>query len=222
MAPIKFYFVYNGNLQEREAIQKCRPPNLMINYIYFKNKTIKEINESLGYKPNFMVDSGAFTQNNRGEPPDIFGYIKWLENNLEEMEYYISPDVMHDGRRTYENFVFMKEQGFNPVPVFHYKTETEWLDKYNDMGETFVALGSTVPERKKSLVRMWVNELAVQYINMNFHVLGTSSREIIDFCDLQSCDSSGWIKTANLRGSTRAERDKLAVQFMRKTMAFTC
>lgn len=222
MTPIKFYFVYNGNLQEREAIKKCRPPNLMINYIYFKNKTIEQLNESFGYKANYMVDSGAFTQNNRGEPPDIFGYINWLEKNMDDLEYYIAPDVMHDGERTYENFAFMKSQGFNPVPVFHYKTDIKWMDRYAEMGEKFVALGSTVPERKKSLVRMWINELSVRYLDIEFHVLGTSRREIIDHCDLKSCDSSGWIKTANFRGSTRAERDRLAVQFMRQTMSFTC
>lgn len=219
---VKFYFVYCGNLQEREIIKELKPPNLLLSYYYFKHKSMKEIIESLGYKPNIMLDSGAYSAYNSGKAINIFEYMDYIRENESHLECYMASDVMKNGEETFENFVFMKESGLNPVPIFHYKTDEIWLEKYYELGERFVALGSTVPEPRKYLVRMWINELAVRFHDLSFHVLGTSRREIIDYCDVWSCDSTGWIRTAILRGKTRAERDSFAKSYMKRLMEITC
>lgn len=219
---VKFYFVYCGNLQEREIIQELKPPNLLLSYYYFKHKSMKEVIESLGYRPNIMLDSGAYSAFNSGKEINIHQYMEYIRENEEYLEKYISCDIMKNAEGTFDRFVYMQEQGFKPVPVFHYGTDETWLDKYYEMGERFVALGSTVPEPRKRLIRMWINELVVKYHNLNFHVLGTSRRDIIDYCDVLSCDSTGWIRTATMKGKTRTERDKLARNYMRRLMAITC
>lgn len=219
---VKFYFVYSGNLQEREIIMELKPPNLLLSYFYFKHKSISEVIEELGYKPNIILDSGAFSAKNKGIILDMDTYQNYVKENENFVEHYIAPDVMHDGEATFERFLIMKENGFNPVPVFHYQTDEKWIKKYADMGERFIALGSTVPEKKKELVRIWINELSTKYLSMDFHVLGTSNRRIIDFCDVLSCDSTGWIITANMKGKSRNERDILARKHMRRIMSFTC
>ncbi len=221
---VKFYFVYSGNLMEREVIQRLRPPNLLLSYFYFKNKSMKEVIKSLGYKPNILLDSGAYSAFNSGKRHNIFDYMEYLrdkENSL-FIEKYMAYDVIQDPISTYENFIFMKERGLNPVPVFHYGSEIGWLDKYYEMGERFIGLGSTVPEKKKQLIRMWINELCVRYLDLQFHVLGTSRREIIDHCDIYSCDSTGWIRTGVLKGKSRNERQMFAEEYMKRLMMITC
>lgn len=219
---IKFYFVYCKKLMEREIIQKLQPPNLLLSYYYFKNKPLEEVVESLGYKPNIMLDSGAYSAWNSGKQINIHDYMQYIKDNEKWIETYISCDIMQDAEGTFDRFNYMREQGFTPVPVFHYKTDEYWLDQYYEMGERYIALGSTIPELKKTLVRMWINELAVKYLDLEFHVLGTSRREILDHCDLHSCDSSGWIKTGTYRGKTRSERIKIASNIMQRLMEITC
>lgn len=214
---VKFYFCYAGRSMEAEVIRECKPPNLLLSYAFFKNKKLKDVKEHLGYNPNIFLDCGAFSGN-----VDEKAYLKYVEDNKDEIEKFMSVDVMNDGEQTFWNFIRLKQQGLNPVPVFHYGTDEKYLEAYYQMGERYVAIGSIVKQLKVNLVRQYINELAVKYTDIGFHVLGTSRRQIMDHCPIVSCDSSGWVRTASLKGKTREGRIKLGKEIMRKKMEFTC
>ncbi|WP_148497668.1 hypothetical protein [Paenibacillus senegalensis] len=91
----------------------------------------------------------------------------------------------------------MREEGFNPIPVFHYGSDFSYLDWYESKGEDFIALGGTVPIQDKKRVVDWINKCINRKPGVRFHVLGTNHKQILNTCtSLESVDSSTWIMAA--------------------------
>ena len=93
----------------------------------------------------------------------------------------------------------MKLNYLNPIPVFHYGAEKRILEKYIIEGNKYICLGNTVHnfKGKKNKLARWINNLIYQYNNVNFHLLGSTSKKLIRGCpQLYSLDSSTWITRA--------------------------
>jgi hypothetical protein len=178
-------------------LKEVKPPRLLLSYFYFKNKPLKNYVEQLGYKPEIMLDSGAYSAWTKGKGIALTDYMKYIEENKEYIYCYMNLDVFGDNQMSYDYYLILKKKGFSPVPVVQYGDDhQDWLDKYYQQGERFMALGGTVPIKNKWEVSDYVRLLSWQYPEINFHLLGSSSRKIIDHCDMYSCDSSTWFMMA--------------------------
>jgi hypothetical protein len=192
---MKIYHVTAGRKDEVRAIKAARPSRLLLSYFYFRRKSLVEFISSLGYRPEILIDSGAWSAFNSGVEISVVNYMNYLQENRDLIDQYISMDVIGDSELSLFFWNVMRRKGFSPIPVYHYKEDEKYL-KYYTKRSNIIAIGGTVPEPNKRLVADWVRLITWTYPEIKFHLLGSSSRKIIDTVDLHSVDSSTWIMQA--------------------------
>ena len=184
-----------GRKDEIAAIRQAKPPRLLLSYFYFRRKDLQAFIDAIGYRPEIMIDSGAWSAFNSGVEISVVNYMKYLERNRDLINHYISMDVIGDSDLSLYFWLIMRKKGFDPIPVYHYKEDEKFL-RYYARRANKIAIGGTVPEPNKTTVADWVRLLVWTYPEINFHLLGSSSRKIIDTVDLDTVDSSTWIMQA--------------------------
>lgn len=221
---MKIYHVaVDSSTAETEALRMVKPPYLLLSYHYFRNKPLKDFVRKIGYTPEIMLDSGAYSAWTKGKGIALTDYMQYIDENSEHITRYINLDVFQDNEMSYDYYRIMKRKGYNPIPVIQYGDDyQEWLDNYYYHGERFIALGGTVPVKSKSEVSEWVKLLSWMYPEVDFHLLGSSSRKIIDHCDMYSCDSSTWFMQAimgkpnHIKGTSRQSKIDRAIYNLKK------
>lgn len=215
------YFVSTNDVVEINCIKKVKPKGLMLSYWYWKKKNIKELINKIGYKPNIIVDSGAYTAWNQNKNVNINDYYRFLDENKDYINEYISLDIIGNPQKTYENYLKFITDGYKPMPVYHYNSDIDLLKKYLKITDR-VCLGNTVPVKNKKIVANWVNSLIQKFPQVDFHLLGSTSKIIIKNCPrLKSCDSSTYIIGA-VMGRPKHIETKLdrAVYNMKKIITY--
>lgn len=203
-----YHVAVDSSTAEREVIKDIQPPRLLLSYFYFRNKSLKEYTDMLGYRPKIILDSGAYSAWNKGKGIALTDYMDYISENKDYIYKYFTLDVVGDPELSYWYYKIMKEKGFNPIPVYHYGEDESWLERYTSETD-YIGLGGTVPEKDKGKVSDWIRFIVWQYPDMKFHVLGSSSPKIINTCDVYSTDSSTyWMQSINgkpqhIKGRTR-------------------
>lgn len=77
-----------------------------------------------------MLDSGAYSAWRKKKEIDIDKYIEFVKTNRDKFEVCVNLDVIGDGRASYENWMYIRRQGLDTMPVFHVGTDEKWLEKY--------------------------------------------------------------------------------------------
>jgi queuine/archaeosine tRNA-ribosyltransferase len=194
---MRIYFVTVGKKDEKNVIKELQPQNILLSYFYFnKREKIERFINDIGYKPNILLDSGAFSALNLGKHIALTAYIKFIKDNTDLINEYIQLDVVENPKITKAYLQIMQDEGLAPIPVFTYGTEDSYLQELIDRGATRIALGGTVPISSKSKVAEWAKYFCWLYPNIKFHLLGSSSLKILNHCDIDSVDSSTWIMQA--------------------------
>ena len=204
------YFVTTGLWEEMQVIKKVRPPRLLCSYWYFKNKPLAKFCEELGYQPEILLDSGAYSAFTKGKHVNVLDYIEYIQTNRDYITSYVSLDVINDSRMTMLLFTFMRSAGLRPIPVIHYGEDLRLVDYYRMIGSSLsVALGGTVSIRDKKKVAAWCAEVKRHRPDTELHLLGSSSKTILHSGVLTSCDASTWyILAVNGRPTTIPGRDR--------------
>lgn len=222
---MKVYFVTTGLWEEIQVIKKVRPPRLLCSYWYFKNKPLADFCEELGYHPEIIMDSGAYSAFTKGKNVNLLDYMGYINANRWHIERYISLDVIGEEHLTYLIYLLMKGYGMNPIPVVHYSQGShEMLKRYVLNGEKQIALGGTVPIRDKVKVADWCEEMKRAHPNTSMHLLGSCSEKILQSGAVASCDSTTWyIQAVNGRptmipGKSREAKMARAEANMRRIM----
>ena len=190
------YFVTTTNREEWEVIKEIKPPNVLVSYWYFKNKPLSDLCSYIGYKPNILLDSGAYSAFTKNKSVNIIDYMTYIDNNKDYLVDYVALDVIGNSQLTTALYELMKRMLYSPVPVYHYGENASVLHKYINLGETKIALGGTVPIKNKTLVVKWCNELCTSFPKVKFHLLGSTSKEVLENSKVSSCDSSSWYMMA--------------------------
>lgn len=209
---MKVFFVTIGLRDEIEVIRKVRPSNILCSYWYFAKKPMSAFVDTLGYQPEILLDSGAYSAFNQRKTINISEYIEYIQKNIEYIRRYISLDVIGDGESTKKNYMAMMECGLNPIPVVHYGDVNGDVEFYKQFGVDTIALGNTVRIKDKHIVANWCAELHENFPNIKFHLLGSCSKKILESNALASCDSSTWYmmavngKPKSIIGKTREDK----------------
>ena len=218
-----YHVAVDTSTAELEALKIVKPPRLLLSYFYFRNKPLGKYLERLGYQPEIILDSGAWSAHTKGKGIALTDYMKYLDENEEWIKSYFSLDVVFDSLMSYRYWQIMREKGYNPIPVFHYGDQSNVLERYVDQTD-YIALGGTVPIRDKEKVASWVREIICEYPETKFHLLGSSSPKIIDTCVLESADSSTWFTQAfngnpkHIKGRSRESKIERAVYNLEKEL----
>ena len=93
---MKIYHVTAGRKDEIAAIRQARPSRLLLSYFYFRRKNLSEFISRLGYRPEILIDSGAWSAFNSGVEISVVNYMNYLQANRDLIDQYISMDVIGD------------------------------------------------------------------------------------------------------------------------------
>lgn len=220
----KVYFVTTGLREEIQVIRKVRPPRLLCSYWYFKNKPMWDFCDSLGYRPEILLDSGAYSAFTKGKNVNILDYMSYIEKNAAYISRYIALDVIRDPHTTRLLYSLMREKGLSPVPVVHHGEDVAAVSRLAEGGADLIALGDTVRIRDKNVVARWCEEIHKQHPGVALHLLGSSSSKILQSGALASCDSCSWYlmaingKPNTIPGKSREAKMARAEANMRRIM----
>ena len=221
---MNLYFVVTDKSKiEAEVTSVERPQRLLLSYFYYRSKGIAQLIKKIGYLPIIRLDSGAFSAFNTGRNISPIDYMNFIDENEAYIDDYIALDVIGDPELTRRYYEIMRYKGYSPIPVFHYGDDEKYLRYYLDKGHTTVALGGTAMMRSKPTVAAWCSDITGKYPGIEFHLLGSSSRQITDKAALASCDSSTWIVGAfngnpkHITGTSR-EKKKLRAEYNMATL----
>lgn len=208
-------------------IRKIKPERLLCSYWYFRNKTLASFCEAIGYVPEILLDSGAYSAYTKGKNVNLLNYMEYIRNNEPFITRYVALDIINDEHNlSHHLYQLMVHAGLSPLPVFHYHEDLSRLEYYRQQGARTIALGGTVPIRDKERVASWCEDLSRSYPDIQFHLLGSTSEKLLRCSNIVSCDSSAWYllaingKPKTIQGTskeaklTRAEENM--IEIMRK------
>lgn len=161
----------------------------------------------------FFLDSGAFSAWSRSTKIDIDEYIAFIKANIELIEVYACLDAIPGapGRNatvsereeaaetTWRNYLYMRDEGLDPLPVFHYGEDFRYLDRMLDYGCSYIGIGGLVgiPGLNR---RNWLDRLFTKITDdagmplVKTHGFGMTSVPLIFRYPWHSVDSTTWIK----------------------------
>ena len=173
-----------------------------------------------------LIDSGAWSAFSRNVEIDINEYAKFC-NTYQEVDNFVSLDVIpprrgkHFGcarnevledcaKRSFDNFVFLADKvGLDKiVPVYHCGTDVEWIEKYLELGVTYLGIGAVARGGLRTHERA-VGSRELSFKNMGRYLLNADGTPrvryhgfgITDIASMKaipwySVDSSSWVQLA--------------------------
>jgi len=149
-------------------------------------------------KTEIFLDSGAWSAHTQDTTIDIDAYIEYIKKNQHLITTYANLDVVNDGETSYQNWLYMRKQGLDPMPVYHAETDEKYLKYY--LKETdYIAIGAianmTTRKRLENLDRIWFDHLVDDKLmpTHKFHGFGLTSLRILFRYPWYSVDSTSWV-----------------------------
>lgn len=165
----------------------------------------------------FFLDSGAYSAWTRGTVIDLDEYCEFIKANIEQIDVYASLDVIpgrpgqiaserernEAAEQSWWNYLYMREEGLDPLPVYHYGEAERFLDRMLEYGCDYIGIGGLVGVPADRRI-MWLDPLFERltdsqgYPLVKTHGFGMTSIPLIFRYPWYSVDSTTWIKiTAN-------------------------
>ena len=160
----------------------------------------------------FFLDSGAYSAWSRGTQIDLDEYIAFIKANIEVIEVYACLDCIpgvpgknasnqernEAAELTWKNYLYMKSEGLDPLPVYHYGEDAEFLERMLAYGCPYIGIGGLVgiPSDKR---RLWLDRVFTRITDdkgmpiVKTHGFGMTSVPLIFRYPWYSVDSTTWI-----------------------------
>lgn len=142
-----------------------------------------------------LLDSGAFSAKQSGNPINLNDYMSFIRNN--NVESYIQLDVIGDDEATDYNLDIMFSNGLSPIPVWHASSTIDRLErlmaKYKRICVGGVA-SSAVKSSKKGISKRLDTVFAVakDYWPRHIHGLGVQQKWALERYPFYSVDATTW------------------------------
>jgi hypothetical protein len=165
----------------------------------------------------FFLDSGAFSAWSKGTAIDLDEYCAFIKSNIEHIEVYATLDVIPGkpgegatqrdrevaAEQSWDNYLYMKDEGLDPLPVYHYGEPDRFLERMIEYGCDYIGIGGLVSIPGK-MRRHWLDQVFTRLTDakgmpiVKTHGFGMTSIPLIFRYPWYSVDSTTWIKiTAN-------------------------
>jgi len=141
----------------------------------------------------FFLDCGAFTGFTKGEVIDIDQYMSYVNENDDLCDLVASLDVIGDDKASYANYKIMLEEGFTPIPCFHYGEDISYLKKYCKKAP-YIALGGMVSMNTAAQTKFLARVFDYIPSDIKVHGYGITSTHLLKKFPWHSTDSSSWAK----------------------------
>lgn len=173
------------------------PAKILCSFHYFRTDNIGEFYERGDGKTMIMGDSGAFSAQSVGAPIAYQQYADWIRRHRAVLFSYPALDVIGDAEATWNNYRRMKRDSLQPLPVYHFRTSMDYLKRYLDAGERYIALGGMVgsygKDSKQWIIRCF--QEAEKY-GAVFHGFGRTRMDDLRDFPWYSVDSSSFAAPA--------------------------
>lgn len=163
----------------------------------------------------FFLDSGAYTAWTKNTHIDLDEYCAFIKANSERLEAYACLDVIpgFPGRwatldsknkaaeESWTNYLYMRDEGLDPIPVFHYGEPWHFLDRMLRYGCTYIGVGGLVAVQPKER-RAWLDEFFTRicdkdgFPSVKTHGFGLTALVLMFRYPWYSVDSTKWVQTA--------------------------
>jgi hypothetical protein len=176
----------------------------LISY-YYHQRWDEDIEQSVKYKLDLFLDSGAFTAFTKGVQIDPKAYAQFIKDCKGIWSVCSSLDAIGDGdaaaRASYENLKILEAEGVKVSPVFHVREPDLWLQRYVDEGYPYIFIGGMVPETTGWLMErldgLWSHILCNPdgTAKTQVHGFGLTDQKLMFRYPWYSVDSSSWLMT---------------------------
>lgn len=187
---------------------------------FYEHRTLTRMIEDGMITPDkfrFFLDSGAYSAWSRGAEIDLDEYIEFIRANIEWIDVYANLDCLAGkpgqmaspqereaaAAQGWINFLYMKDAGLDPIPVYHIGEDVKWLEKMLDYGCSYIGLGGLVGVPSGAR-RQWLDGVFDRITDedgspiVKTHGFGMTAVDLIFRYPWYSVDSTTWIKiTAN-------------------------
>lgn len=131
-------------------------------------------------------------------------YATFLKANKDGIDFYANVDVIFEPELSWKALKYLEnEHGLNPVPVIHYNTSMEWVDKHLDAGYDFLGIGGLGQEAPKAAYIPWADTLYTHLGRLfggnpcvKTHGFAMTSYDLMIRWPWYSVDSASWAKAA--------------------------
>jgi hypothetical protein len=179
--------------------------------------TPEELYQTYPPQKNFrlLLDSGAYTAWTKAKTIDIDEYISFLKKFDPYMECYISLDVIPEklgheevefsAQKSYDNYMYMREKGLAPIPVFHQGEKFKWLEKMLEAGADYIGV-SPMDDMVNRVKLDWFDAVFDRLTDstgepvIKTHGFGLTSTFLLLRYPFYSVDSSAWLMLATHGG----------------------
>lgn len=145
-------------------------------------------------RPQYFIDSGAFTAHQTGKAIDVDDYIAFLKERP-ELTTYASLDVIGDAEASRRNFERMKSAGLDPIPTFHIGSDERYLRAYCET-EPYIALGgiAAMKIQARRLAAFLGRSMSVigEYWPKKVHAFGCVRWTFLTRWPFYSTDATSW------------------------------
>ena len=189
----------------------CNIKNILISYAYrdiFRGTLLLKQNQV-----NLLCDSGAFTAWSKGDEVNLDEYIAFIKKNEDLITNSVNLDVIpgktgenptkeqseQAAAKGWENLLYMKSKGLDPIHVFHQGDDFKWLDL---MLENCEYIGvSPCNDFHDNVKQDWLDEtfrfiLESKHPDIKTHAFGVTSERLLKRYPWYSADSSSYSLTA--------------------------
>ena len=158
-----------------------------------------------GIRFPIMLDSGAYNAWRAGKEVDFREYMRYLKYLIEKYPSadleYVNLDIIGDGKASYKNWRIMRDEGLNPIPVWHLTTSRKWLSEYLKLTDRLaLSWFGAMPFKRRilSLDFLWGNYLTDEngMPTRRVHGMGVADFKILLRYPWYTVDSSSWLLTA--------------------------
>lgn len=169
----------------------------------------------------FFIDSGAFSAWSRGAQIDLDEYCAFIKSNIDHIDCYANLDVIagqpgrnatqaekeEGARKSWANYLYMRAEGLDPIPVFHVGESWSWLQRMLDYGCSYIGLGGMVGSHLTPVLRkQWLDDVFERITDddgwplVKVHGFGMTAVKLIMRYPWHSVDSTTWIKITQTGG----------------------
>jgi hypothetical protein len=174
-----------------------KPWHALVSYHYFNTPTnARVIPAGFERGVRWIGDSGAFSAMTQGVTIDRDSYADWLHRYRGDLMWAASLDVIGDPAASLRHYRALTRDGFTVVPTIHFGTPAAELDRYAELGATFVGLGGVAARKDRPAVLRWLlscfRYAEKHHPGMRFHGWGVTHPQYIAHLPFWSVDSSGF------------------------------
>ncbi|MCK5235413.1 MAG: hypothetical protein KAR06_00395 [Deltaproteobacteria bacterium] len=163
-----------------------------------------------------MLDSGAFTAWTKKVVIDIDDYIEFIHKYKPYLNSYVNLDVIpaefgrkatpqevkESAQKSFENFLYMRDNGLDPIPVFHYGEDFKWLEAMVDAGCEYIGISPTT-DKTTAQKRAWLDKV-FEFITdsegraiVKTHAFGVTGVSLLVRYPWYSADATTWVRASS-------------------------